>query len=82
MGSMNSSNKISPGVGLEMESVIIDDLDISRTSLRPNKADPPLLVDPDGMLAEAVVPQRLEPVVGRNREVVKHFGVVQHAKLA
>jgi hypothetical protein len=54
---MNSSNRISPGV--------------SRTSLRPNEANPPLLVDPHGMLTEAPVPQRLETVVGRHHEVAK-----------
>jgi hypothetical protein len=82
IGSMNSNNRMSPGVGLGISLVVVDDFDICRTSLRPDETDPPLLVGPDGMLTDPVVLQCLESIVGRHGKVPKYFGVVQHSKLA
>jgi hypothetical protein len=51
-------------------SVIIDDLHIFRARIRPSKANTPLLVDPDAVLASAVALEGLEAVARRNLEVI------------
>jgi hypothetical protein len=49
--------------------VIIDDLDIERVTVTPTETDPPLLVDPQAVLALAIALQRLELVRAWNRTV-------------
>ncbi len=43
-------------------SVIVDDLNVSRTGLRPDKADTKLVVDPDTELSLSVSSQGFEVV--------------------
>jgi hypothetical protein len=40
--------------------VVVHDLDTFRTSVGPGEADPPLVVDPDAVLAPSVALQRLQ----------------------
>src|SRR4051794_17802072 len=80
MGSMNSSSRISPGVGLEISSVVVDDLDMIRTSWCPFEANAPLLVDANAVLAGAVAFQGFEPVV-RWHQIGQHLGIVEHPQL-
>jgi hypothetical protein len=43
----------------------------------PEKADPPLIVDPDAELTFAIGLQRFQPVARRNSEVIKAPGPVK-----
>jgi hypothetical protein len=54
MGSMKSSNSISPGVGFGIRLVVVDDFDMGRTSVRPEKTDAPLVVDANAVLPRAI----------------------------
>jgi hypothetical protein len=51
--------------------VIIDDLDIERTGLRPAKADSPLIVDPDAVLAGSSAFQGFESIARRYFQIVQ-----------
>ncbi|SMX60107.1 protein of unknown function [Bradyrhizobium sp. ORS 285] len=53
-----------------------------RSSILPDEANSPLIVDPDRMLPGAVSPQSLEPVPGRHPEIVKNPGLIQKTKFA
>jgi phage tail protein X len=63
-------------------SVIVDDLDIAGAVGCPDEAHPPLLVDPDAVLAAPVTRQRLEAVAGRRLQVLQDGGPVQLCELA
>src|SRR5581483_11590967 len=89
-GARYSSARISPGwmgalvgVGLMgISSVVVDDLDIVRPAGPPAKADPPLLVDPDAVLAGSVTDKLLEPISRRDSQVSERFGGVEDQQLA
>jgi len=81
MGSIKSTNSTSPGVGFGIWSVVVDDFDTVRTSLRPHEADTPLPIDPDAVLAGSIALQRLEVIVRRHGKVVQYPGVVQNSQL-
>ena len=59
---------MSPGIrlGSSSASVIIDDLDIGRTSFPPDEADSPLVVDADRILPRPRALQPLQAIAGRN----------------
>jgi len=59
MGWMKSSSRTSPGVGFGISSVIIDDLDVIRTSLCPHETNAALLIDPDTVLTGSIAFKRL-----------------------
>src|SRR5665213_2514378 len=83
IGLRKSSISTSPGVGLASRaslSVIVADFDIFRLSFLPSKTDSPLLVDPDGILAISVTRQKLQPVAGRDTQIVQMAGGVQHTQ--
>jgi hypothetical protein len=42
--------------------VVVDGLDIGRTSFGPREANPPLVVDPDATLSLPIAGKSLEPV--------------------
>src|SRR5450432_1509272 len=72
MGLRNSSSRISPGCGLRSKSalaVVVDDLDMCRSSFIPYETDSPLVVDSDRMLPLAISPQCLKPIAGRNAKI-------------
>jgi len=62
--------------------MIVDDLDLVGVAIAPYKTDPPLVVDPYAVLALTIAGQLLEPVSGRNPEVLQRLRVVQHRELA
>src|SRR6185503_9922417 len=76
----SSSANCSPGCialdAMVCSSVIIDNLDVrrARRSVRPLKADAPLIVNPDAVLALAIAFQRFEPVAGQRRQVLTDVG--------
>jgi len=51
--------------------VIVRDLNFKRVAVTPFEADPPLIVDPNAVLAFPVPPQRFEPIVGRDPKILK-----------
>ena len=61
--------------------VIIDDLDVKGVTLTPPETDPPLLVDPDAVLALAIVFQSLELIRARNRKILQVSSGVQLLQL-
>ena len=61
--------------------VIIDDLDVKGVTLTPPETDPPLLVDPDAVLALAIAFQSLELIRARNRKILQVSSGVQLLQL-
>ena len=55
--------------------MVVDNLDILSSGLSPTKADAPLLVDPDRMLAKPVALQRLQMIAGRGSQIVQSSGM-------
>jgi hypothetical protein len=51
-------------------SVIVNNLDVVRVAVAPPKADTPLVVDANPMLALPVAAQRFEPVARRDAQVL------------
>jgi|TARA_R110002020_G_scaffold169661_3_gene358961 hypothetical protein len=49
--------------------MVVNNFDILRTSVFPNKANTPLIVDPDAVLACAIAPQEFEPIAGRHLQI-------------
>lgn len=63
---------------LGLLSVVVDDLDIDRSGVGPCEADAVLVVDPDGVLTCPVTDEFLQPVAGRDAQVVDGAGDVEH----
>src|SRR5450432_3627548 len=83
MGLRNSSSRISPGCGLRSKSalaVVVDDLDMCRSSFIPYETDSPLVVDSDRMLPLAISPQCLKPIAGRNAKIDQRSSLIQETK--
>lgn len=64
------------------QSVVIDDLDLGRTHLRPTEADAKLIVDPDRMLSGPVLSERMQPVARRCPQVIESSGGVDLTEFA
>jgi hypothetical protein len=64
--------RTSPGWIGAILSVVVNDLHLLWSSVRPHEADPPLVVDPDAVLSDSIALERFESVSGRNAEVLKH----------
>ena len=62
--------------------MIIDDFHVITMPGAPNEADPPLLVDADGMLPLAIPAQRLELVTGRRSQDTQFGRGMQLQQLA
>lgn len=62
--------------------VVIDDLDIFGTIIPPHEADPPLIVDPDQVLAGPIAPQSFQSVAGRLAQVLQAVRRIKHVELA
>ena len=58
-------------------SVVVNDLNIGRTAIRPSETDPKLIVDSDAVLAFPVALQCLQPVAGRDLQVLQEVSLVQ-----
>src|SRR5690625_6710676 len=79
---MKSSMRTSPGWIGAILSVIVNDLHLLRSGVRPYEADPPLVVDPDAALTGTVAFQCFEPGARRDTEVVEHLRRSHLTKLA
>lgn len=62
--------------------MIVHDFHIVRVALAPAKADAPLVVDPDAVLALAITFQRFQSVCRGNPQVFERRRAVEHAQLA
>src|SRR6185436_4333699 len=91
MGFRNSSRSISPGcIGgsvatifiCRASSVIVHDLNIGRSVVRPTEADAPLIIDPDRVLALPIPLQGFKPIGGRNPKITKPFSCIDCLELA
>jgi hypothetical protein len=63
-------------------SVVINDLHILSALSAPAEADSPLIIDPDAVLPLPVTPQDLQPIAGRNAQVIEAGGDLKLAQLA
>ena len=61
--------------------MVVNDLNLVRRTVRPAKANPPLIVDADTVLAGAIALELLEPIAGRHAEVIERLGGVQSNQL-
>jgi hypothetical protein len=57
--------------------VVVNDFNVGRTGVCPAKANPKLIVDSDAVLPLPVSLQSLEPIAGRNPEILQDVGLVQ-----
>jgi len=62
--------------------VIVDDLYVLRTSVRPPEAHSPLLVDPNAVGAGSVALELLKPVSRRYPQIVEGLGGVEDEQLS
>src|SRR5436190_20918394 len=89
MGPRNSSRSTSPGCTgasfLAMSgylSVIVDNLDLFRPSIRPLKYDSPLIVCANRMLSCEISPQRFQAISWGSGEIAQQDGGVELYQLA
>lgn len=50
-------------------SMVVTDLDLKGIGTLPSKADPPLIIDPDGMQARAISLETLKAIPWRNPQI-------------
>lgn len=62
--------------------MVVDDLYIRGCAGGLAEADPELIVYPDAVLARSVAAQGLEPIPGRDPQVIEPASLVEHGKLA
>ena len=62
--------------------MVVNDLNPFWTSIAPPKADTPLIVDSDTVLALTITSQTLEPVARRNPKILETTRSVDLAQLA
>jgi len=61
--------------------MVVEDFHVLGRAFPPDKADPPLVVDPDAVLTPAVAFQGFQPVPRRHLEILKGLGRVDHLQL-
>ena len=59
----------------------VDDLDIGWPSIRPDEANPPLIVDADAVLTLPVASQPLQPIRGRRPKIADDLRLIEQAQL-
>lgn len=62
--------------------MIVYDFNVVRVSVMPAKADPPLIVDANAVLALSVLGKLLQPIARRHSEVCQSNGPVQHPQFS
>jgi hypothetical protein len=62
--------------------MVIHHFNIMRGAIAPDKAKPPLIIDPDAMLPSAITFQRFKPIVRRYAKILQAYRSIQHAQLA
>jgi len=74
--SMKSSKRISPGwIGsIESRSVVVDEFDMFGTSVSPNKANAPLRVHADAVLAATIPNELFQAIPRRDAQIVEVRG--------
>ena len=65
-----------------ISSVVIDERDVKRVTILPAKADPPLIVNANAMLAGAITFELLQLITGRSAKVFELLGGVDQRELA
>jgi hypothetical protein len=60
-----------------MGSVVVDDFDLVRMTFSPDKANSPLIVDADRVLALAFTAGRFKTISRRHAEIVEPLRIVQ-----
>jgi hypothetical protein len=61
--------------------VIVRDLDVVSVTFAPDKADSPLVVDPDAMLTGAVSLQSLQSIARGHSQIMQAHGSIEHQQL-
>ena len=61
--------------------MVVDDLDVMCVPVLPAKADAPLIVDANAVLARAVAFELFESVAGRDTQVLELLGGIDEAEL-
>jgi hypothetical protein len=61
--------------------VVVHDLDVVGVAASPSEADPPLVVDPDGVLTLPITAESFQPVPRRNPQIIQARRGVQHPEL-
>jgi hypothetical protein len=61
--------------------VVVNDLDVIRVPVLPAKADAPLIVDANAVLARAIAFEFFESVAGRDTQVLELLGGINEANL-
>jgi hypothetical protein len=62
--------------------MIVNDLDLVRVTISPPKADPPLIVEANTVLPDAIASKLLEAVPRWHPEIVQRFGRVHGDQFA
>ena len=62
--------------------MIVHNLDILSIAIAPDKADSPLVIDADAVLALAITRELFKAIAGRNAQILQRLRVVQHGELA
>jgi hypothetical protein len=62
--------------------MIIDDFDVIRLAVAPDKTQPPLIVNADAVLAEPITLQRLQVIAGRYTQKIQCSGGMQLHQLS
>ena len=62
--------------------MIINDLDVIRIAILPTKADAPLIVDPNTVLASAIASEFLQPITWRHAEVLEELCGIDQPQLS
>jgi hypothetical protein len=57
--------------------VVIDDFDLMRMAIFPFKADSPLIVDTDRVLAVALTMKRFQAITWWDSNIIEPLGIVQ-----
>ena len=63
-------------------SVIIDNLGVLCRASSPDKADSPLIVDPDTVLPLPVTDQHLDPIPWNRRQIFQFLSVIEHPQFS
>ena len=61
--------------------MVVDDFHIVGVAIPPNEADAILIIDSDAVLAFALAVQSLQPVSGRNIQIIQRHGGMQQEEL-
>jgi hypothetical protein len=75
------ADRVVEGISIPFQSVVIDHFNVKGMSIEPAKADSPLTVHADAVLAFAIAAQSLQTIAGWAAKVVETRRGVQHHQL-